>query len=132
VIFTGHIQPDEMPMYYAAAELFVDLTLRDHWSQVVGEAMAAGLPAIVSSAAHATELIEDGVSGFVVDPADVERVSLLALSLLEADRTAKRLGAAAVDAVRQHDVRHTLRVFLDCLDRLGKEAGRVPAREVHG
>jgi len=132
VIFTGHVQPDELPLYYAAAELFVDLTLRDHWSQVVGEAMAAGLPALVSSADHAGELIEDGVSGFVVDPADVERVSSLALRLLETDGTAKSVGAAAFEAVRRRDVRFTVQVFLDCLDRLGKQGGRTPAPEVPG
>jgi glycosyltransferase involved in cell wall biosynthesis len=130
VIFTGHVQPDELPLYYAAADLFVDLTLRDHWSQVVGEAMAAGLPALVSSADHAGELIEDGVSGFVVDPADVDGVSSLALRLLETDRNAKSVGAAALEAVRKRDVRHTLQVFLDCLERLGKQRRLVPARGV--
>ena len=132
VIFTGHVQPDELPLYYAAADLFVDLTLRDHWSQVVGEAMAAGLPALVSSADHASELIEDGVSGFVVDPEDVESVSSLALRLLETDRTARTVGAAALETVRRRDVRYTSRVFRDCLDRLGKQGGRTPALEVPG
>ena len=121
-----------MPIYYAAAGLFVDLTLGDHWSQVVGEAMAARLPALVSSAAHAIELIEDGVSSFVVDPADVETVSSLALRLLEKDQTAKTLGAAGLEAVRKHDVHDTLQVFLDCLDRLGKQEGRASASQVSG
>jgi glycosyltransferase involved in cell wall biosynthesis len=132
VVFTGHAQPDELPLYYAAAELFVDLTLRDHWSQVVGEAMAAGLPTLVSSADHASELIEDGVTGFVVDPLDIERVSSLALSLLEKDQTAKSVGAAGLEAVRKRDVHHTLQVFLDCLDRLGKQEGWASAPEVSG
>jgi glycosyltransferase involved in cell wall biosynthesis len=132
VIFTGHVQPDELPLYYAAADLFVDLTLRDHWSQVVGEAMAAGLPALVSSADHASELIEDGVSGFVVDPADVEGVSSLAFRLFTGGREAKSVGAAGLDAVRQRDVRYTLRVFLDCLARLGTQDGLAPAPEVPG
>ena len=132
LVFTGHVQPDEPPLYYAAGDLFVDLTLRDHWSQVVGEAMAAGLPALVSNADHTSELIEDKVSGFVVHHADVGGVSSLMLRLLTAARTAKSVGVAAQEAVRQRDVRYTRQVFVDCLDRLGKEGGRAVGTEAPG
>lgn len=131
-VFTGQVQPSELPIYYAAADLFVDLTLRDHWSQVVGEAMAAGLPALVSSADHASELIEDGVSGFVVDPADVDGVAALALRLLTAEGDAKSVGGAAREAARMNDVHHTMQAFVSCLDRLSRERGGETALETPG
>lgn len=54
---------------YAASDVFLFPTLFDLFGMVITEAMASGLPVITSSAAGAAELIDPGVSGFVVDPA---------------------------------------------------------------
>jgi phosphatidylinositol alpha-1,6-mannosyltransferase len=132
VIFTGNVQPDELPLYYAAADLFVDLSLRDHWSQVVGEAMAAGLPALVSDADHACELVENGKSGFIVDANDLPAVSSLALSLLASRPKAEAIGEAAFDAVRMHDVRHTLEAFVSCLEGLDVSVLPTPGTTAQG
>jgi glycosyltransferase involved in cell wall biosynthesis len=72
VTFAGFRQIEELPSYYAAAGCFIHPALIEPWGLVVNEAMATGLPVIVSTGAGcADDLVEHGANGFVFDPADV-------------------------------------------------------------
>lgn len=72
VTFAGFRQIEELPFYYASAGCFIHPALTEPWGLVVNEAMAAGLPVIVSAGAGcADDLVEQGSNGFVFDPADV-------------------------------------------------------------
>lgn len=68
-IFTGGIQ-DVRP-YYAAADAFVMPTRYEPLSNAVLEALACGLPALVSQQCGAAELITPGHNGYVCDALDV-------------------------------------------------------------
>ncbi len=73
VTFHGALLFDQRVRAYAETDVFVFPSRHDGWGVALQEAMARGLPAIVSSevgAAH--DLVEDGVNGFVVDPDDSE------------------------------------------------------------
>jgi 1,2-diacylglycerol 3-alpha-glucosyltransferase len=85
VIFAGHKVIRELPDFYAFAGCLVLPSIREPWGLVVNEAMASGLPVIVSSRCGCSDdLVEDGLNGFIVDPhsasglaAALERVSKL-------------------------------------------------------
>jgi 1,2-diacylglycerol 3-alpha-glucosyltransferase len=69
VVFTGHKGIHELPEIYAFAGCFVLPSLREPWGLVVNEAMASGLPVIVSSRCGcADDLVDHGCNGFIVDP----------------------------------------------------------------
>jgi glycosyltransferase involved in cell wall biosynthesis len=69
VHFAGHKGIRELPVYYAFAVCFVLPSTREPWGLVVNEAMAAGLPVIVSSRCGCAEdLVVPGENGFVFDP----------------------------------------------------------------
>ncbi len=70
VIFAG-VRHD-MPAVYRAADLFVFLSGFDTFGMVVTEAMAAGLPVIISDKVGARDLIRNGENGFVVAGSDLE------------------------------------------------------------
>jgi glycosyltransferase involved in cell wall biosynthesis len=71
VLFTGFVQKDHLPRYYAMADVFVFPTLGDPHGLVIDEAMAAGLPVISTSAAgDVLKRVPEGQAGFVVRPAD--------------------------------------------------------------
>ncbi len=68
--FAGHKGSSELPAYFAAATCFVLPSTREPWGLVVNEAMAAGLPAIVSNRCGCAEdLIVPGETGLTFDPA---------------------------------------------------------------
>ena len=73
VLFAGPMSAPENA--YAAADLFLFLPIYEPSSNVVFEALAAGLPVVTTAQNGAAELIEEGVNGTVVDdPANIEEV----------------------------------------------------------
>jgi len=111
----GHVEPDELFQYYAAADLFVHLALRDHWAQVVGEAMASGLPVVVSEFDHASEMIDSGVNGYMVDPQDLNAVFEVCRELLDNRERALRMGNQAFQTALNLDVNHVCSAFLQAI-----------------
>jgi glycosyltransferase involved in cell wall biosynthesis len=67
VHFVGHVEVAEMPALYTVADIFVLPSLEETWGLVVNEAMACGLPVIVSDrVGSAPDLVREGSNGFVV------------------------------------------------------------------
>jgi glycosyltransferase involved in cell wall biosynthesis len=76
VIFSGFQQIDKLPIYYALAGCFLHVSTIEQWGLVVNEAMACGLPVIVSETCGcAHDLVRDGFNGFVVDPYEVGEIA---------------------------------------------------------
>ena len=72
VAFAGFSNQRDMPSCYAAADCLVLPSFTESWGLVVNEAMATGLPAIVSDrVGSAPDLIEQGVTGFTYAAGDV-------------------------------------------------------------
>ncbi len=72
VLFAGELEGDKLAEAYASADFFVLPSTTDTHGRVVLEAMASGLPCIVSDVGGPRENVATGVTGFVV-PADDER-----------------------------------------------------------
>ncbi len=69
--FAGFRQYPDLPEAYAAASALVLPSWSDQWGLVVNEAMAAGLPVVVSGRCGCVvDLVRDGVNGLVFDPSD--------------------------------------------------------------
>jgi glycosyltransferase involved in cell wall biosynthesis len=67
VCFTGVLQGEELAIAYASADLFVFPSASDTFGNVVLEAHASGLPAIVSTQGGPAEIVARNGSGLVVD-----------------------------------------------------------------
>jgi len=81
VTLAGFRQINELPAYYGQARLFIHPALQDQWGLVVNEAMASGLPVIVSRRCGCVpDLVREGVNGFTFDPENInELVNLMVL-----------------------------------------------------
>jgi 1,2-diacylglycerol 3-alpha-glucosyltransferase len=78
----GFKQYDELPAYYALASGFVHASTKEPWGLVVNEAMAAGLPVLVSNRCGcAADLMQEGVNGFTFDPYNVEQLAQLMVKI---------------------------------------------------
>ncbi len=83
VTFEGAKSYEEMPFYYALADVYVLPTLSDPHPLSVGEALACGTPVIVSRiAGSAKDLIREGRTGYTVSPGDVEDLTRKLLLVL--------------------------------------------------
>ncbi|MGH8519728.1 MAG: glycosyltransferase family 4 protein, partial [Panacagrimonas sp.] len=85
---------EDVRPYYAAADCFLLPSRYDPFPNTALEALAMGLPAIVSSRCGAAEVIEAGVNGWVCEPDDVQGIARL---MQEAERKARdgRMSQAA-------------------------------------
>ncbi len=81
VIFVGVTR--DVEKYYLAADIFAMPSRFDTFGLVVLEAMAAGLPVIISHSVGARDLVEQGVNGFVLsnDPSISEIVTSLTMMM---------------------------------------------------
>jgi UDP-glucose:(heptosyl)LPS alpha-1,3-glucosyltransferase len=105
VVFAG--PSGEVERYYAAADAFLLPTPYDPFALVATEAMASGLAVVVSRAAGASELINDGQNGFVLE--DVTGFQELAghMNTLYNDAPLRlRLGKAARATMEQRSWDH--------------------------
>jgi glycosyltransferase involved in cell wall biosynthesis len=74
VHFSGFVDRDELPGYYALAECLVLPTYSDTWGMVVNEAMACGLPIVCSRVAGcAADLV--GSNGILITPGEIAQLS---------------------------------------------------------
>jgi len=75
VHFSGHKGSRDLPTYYAFAGCFVLPSTREPWGLVVNEAMAAGLPVIVSDRCGCAEdLVVANRNGFTFDPSQPDQL----------------------------------------------------------
>ena len=78
----GFKQYGELPLYYANAGAFVHASTTEQWGLVVNEAMASGLPVLVSERCGcAPDLVETGRNGYTFDPHDVDALARLMLDM---------------------------------------------------
>lgn len=123
VAFAGP-QADAVERYYRASDLFAMPSHFDTFGMAVLEAMAAGLPVIVSANVGARDVVEDGANGFVVPAAGDPGPVSWAIAAMADPGVRARLGAAAARAARAHSWDRTADEVARVYDALG--AHRVP------
>jgi 1,2-diacylglycerol 3-alpha-glucosyltransferase len=78
----GFIQYPELPAYYGLADTFVHASITEQWGLVVNEAMATGLPVIVSNRCGCVpDLVAEGRNGFTFDPESVGSLGKLMMHI---------------------------------------------------
>lgn len=101
IIFVGD-QP-HVQHYFAVGNALVLPTLYEPFGMVALQAMAAGLPVIVSRSAGASDLIDDKENGLILnDPTDAQEIASKILFLFEKRKERKRIEKQAVSTSRKY------------------------------
>jgi glycosyltransferase involved in cell wall biosynthesis len=89
--------------YYAAADAYVGPSLEDTFALPASEAMACGLPTIISARAGAAALVTDGFDGLILhDPSDILKLANLILLLCNSKELRDRLGRNAAQTAQKY------------------------------
>ncbi|HKP54374.1 MAG TPA: glycosyltransferase family 4 protein [Chloroflexia bacterium] len=128
VYFAGFQQQEELSRYYGMADIFVFPTESDQWGLAINEAMASGLPVIVSSVAGAaSDLVRDGYNGLLFEPGDVPALAAHIERLLTDRELADRMGQASQRIIEAHSPERCAAGFVEAIIgvcRRGEEANR--------
>ena len=102
ITFTGAVSREELAAIYAAGDLYAMLSKFDTFGMVVLEAMAKGLPAVISGTVGARDLIQNGVNGYVIEtPRDADMVAEVLFQSLRSERH-PLLSNAAMATAREY------------------------------
>jgi glycosyltransferase involved in cell wall biosynthesis len=95
----GFVQYEGLPEYYGTAGAFILASTSEQWGLVVNEAMASGLPVLVSNRCGCAQtLVADGINGLTFDPFDRMAIAK-ALSIIAEHPALNQLGAASLERI---------------------------------
>jgi glycosyltransferase involved in cell wall biosynthesis len=124
VLMHGFKQYGELPAYYGLANVFIHASTTEQWGLVVNEAMASGLPVLVSNRCGcAMDLVEPGVTGYSFDPLNLEQMTELMLRCSASPADLATMGKAAAERVAEWGVER----FADGLNRAAVTAMQAPS-----
>jgi glycosyltransferase involved in cell wall biosynthesis len=99
----GSVGRDEMPRYFAAADLFVHPSRLEAAGNVILEALSSGCPVICTDCGGPAEFVRQGQTGCVVAVDDVEAMRFWIDTLLADDARRRSMGTAAREyAIAEH------------------------------
>ena len=92
-IFTGRVSESDIPQYYASADIYVSTSLSDAGiAASTAEAMACGLPVIVTEDPDNRDWINDGVNGFVIPVKNPDILADRIIELVKNENLRKEFG----------------------------------------
>jgi glycosyltransferase involved in cell wall biosynthesis len=96
---TGYLSQEQVRGELAASDVFVMASFAEGVPVVLMEAMASGLPVVATRVAGIGELVEDGISGYLTPPGDVDSLVERTTKLLDSGDLRNGMGAAGREKV---------------------------------
>jgi glycosyltransferase involved in cell wall biosynthesis len=100
VIFTGH--RSAMSDIYATIDLLMISSLTEGVPNVLLEAFAHGKPAVATDVGGVREVLDDGKTGWLVDPGHAGQLAARTIQMLTNPQQLEQMGAAARTVIEEH------------------------------
>jgi glycosyltransferase involved in cell wall biosynthesis len=100
-IFAGFQSGNDLGRAVASMDVFFNPSVTETFGNVTLEAMAAGVPVVAARATGAIDLVDEGVTGYLVPPRDPEALARRLREILRRPRMAERMGIAARERVER-------------------------------
>jgi glycosyltransferase involved in cell wall biosynthesis len=100
VFLAGWHDHEELPDFLAASDVVVLPSVREQFGQVLVEGGACGLPAVAVNAHGPAEIVEPGVTGWLVEPDDLEGLAGALVEVVNEPAERRRRGERASEVAR--------------------------------
>ncbi len=122
VIFSGMRM--DIPELLTAVDIFALASHVEGMPNAILEAMASSLPIVATRVGGVPEIVDDGQTGLLVSPKDVDALARALIRLIENPLLRRQLGVAAQKRVAENfDIAHTQAKTLALYGRLLQEKG---------
>ena len=101
VFLAGWYAQEDLPDFLSAADLVVLTSEREQFGQAIVEGMACGLPAVATRSLGPAAIIDDGDTGWLVNPGDEMALASALTDAVQDERERERRGQLARVAVRE-------------------------------
>jgi glycosyltransferase involved in cell wall biosynthesis len=129
VYLAGWYPQEDLPRFYAAADVMAIASRREQFGQVIVEAMACGLPAIAVRSLGPAAIVEDGRTGWLVAPDDEPALVAALVEAVNDPRERRQRGergrAAAVERFSWSGIAAQLAAVLSEVVGTAGRGGRV-------
>lgn len=113
----------DVPELMAAFDIFVLSSLWEGLPRVLPQAMATGLPVIVTACDGSAEAVTSGVNGFLVPPGEPQTLAQQVMALLAEPALAQRLGAAGRQRAQEFSDQGMVTAIANLYQELLREKG---------
>jgi phosphatidylinositol alpha 1,6-mannosyltransferase len=100
-IFTGTRNGADLARHYASLDVFVHTGPLETFCQTIQEAQASGLPVVAPASGGPLDLVQPGLTGYLVRPGDPADFASAVSALVDDPASRKRFGEAARALVEQ-------------------------------
>jgi glycosyltransferase involved in cell wall biosynthesis len=119
VKFLGFVQDSHlMAKYYRCADVYIHAAKAESSCKTVTEALACGIPIVVTAVGGIPEQINDGINGFLTRPGDSQDMAHRIQIILENDDIRTRMSKEAVLSSSRFDLNRQADEFLALYDSL--------------
>ncbi len=130
-VFTGKLIGEDLSRIYASCDLFVFPSVTETFGNVVLEALASGLPAVVAAKGGPMGIVAHGKNGFHAVPKNVEDFCEKILSILDSRHLHRAMSKNAVHYARTQNWNALCERMFDIYTRAVKRRMNAPGA-VHG
>jgi glycosyltransferase involved in cell wall biosynthesis len=121
VFLPGFKQKEEIPQYLAVSDVLVLPSISEPWGLVVNEAMAAGLPVLVSERCGCyPDIVIDGSNGFSFNPSSTEELYGLMKNVVEREYDLEKMGYASLEIIKDYTAEKATKIIIETIESVLK------------
>jgi len=105
VELVGRVEYPELPAFYQSGDVYIQASRTEPWGLAVNEAMASGLPVLVSTRCGChPDLVREGINGFTFDPGDQDVMAAVLERMWEKRAMWRAMGMASQSIITEWDL----------------------------
>jgi glycosyltransferase involved in cell wall biosynthesis len=119
-LFTGRVSYNQVPQYHNMLSIYVALSVSESFGVAILEASACNKPVVVSDVGGLPEVVEDGVTGFIVPARDADQAAAAIERLIFDEPLRQKMGQAGRARVKKlynwdTNVKEMINIYQDVL-----------------
>ncbi len=113
----GFIQKEEIPRFYAISDIFVLPSISEPWGLVVNEAMASGLPVLISNRCGCyPDIAQDGINGFSFDPLNEDELFGFMKNVTKGKYNLETMGRASLEIIKEYTPEKIAKIIANAIN----------------